>query len=272
MMRRLLSSHLKRAVLTSLLLLGASRAAPVPEPLPRGSENPALNRFGASVVFYAGFDGHALAEITTGSPVPRGNAAWSAAEQRKAVAFEPGVHGQALLSSDFTLDYAVTGSVLRTTGSMAIWIKPRTLKHAHTYFLPAVLHAQAGEYQVLFGRMGVAANRELLYAHLAHAKDRTTATLGSMKDWRLEAWHLLVAVWNRQGVGLSMDGAPPTWTTVQVPVAGDEAAGFRISLLGVGEDTFVYDEMLLLNVALTPEEIAWLHRQAKGLPGDSVRP
>ncbi len=268
-------SILAKGLRAARVLFGLSAAAcgavqePV-DPLPRGSENPALNRFGSAVVFYVGFDGHALAEITSGRPEPNGNATWTAATKSNAVPFEAGVHGQALRSREYALNYNVTGAVLRATGSLAIWLKPLSLAHAHSYFWPGILDGRSGGYRIQFGRMGSAGNREALYAHLSHRRDRTTAAMGSMRSWKTNEWHLMVITWDRHGVAFSVDGASPARSTIQLPIAGDQAAGFHLNLLCPSDDTFLYDEVIVFNLPLTPAEIRWLHEQGQSALKDDT--
>ena len=147
------------SLVLGFLFAAACPAADMASPLPRGNDNPALTRFGRSVVFYVGFDGHALAEITSGSPVPQGNAPWAAVKQPRTL-FEKGVYGQGLVSQDYRLVYECTGSVLRASGSLALWLKADKLNHVGTYFWPVMLHAKQGGYSVMFGRMGDPRNKE----------------------------------------------------------------------------------------------------------------
>ena len=247
-----------------LLLTLAAAAASSPSPLPRGGDNPALQRFGRSVVFYVGFDGHALAEITSGDPVPRGNTNWNAAVTRGTVAFEPGVCGQGMVAHDYELDYACTGAVLRASGTVAMWLKPGVLHHTGTYCWPARLHADHSDYNVMFGRMGDPLNREALYAYISHGKAGVSSVLGSMADWKPGAWHLLVMTWDRSGLEFSVDGAPPVRSALKDPIEEGDAGGFHLTLLSPNEDTFTYDELLVLNLPLGAADIRWLFEQGAG--------
>jgi hypothetical protein len=217
-------------------------------------------------VLYFSFDGHALAEITAGNPAPQGNARWAEALRSKALVFEPGVFGQGLVSSnvDFQVSYPCTSAVLRASGSIALWLKPVVLKHVGAYYWPVILDAAAGGYRVMFGRMGDPVNREALYAHLSHVGNAVSAVTGSMVPWKPGEWHLFVVTWDRNAVEFSVDGAQPARASLRNAIAGDQAGGFRLFTLGPSEDTFIYDELMLLNMPLNQDEIRWLWESRKG--------
>jgi hypothetical protein len=179
----------------------------------------------------------------------------------KALVFEPGVSGQALLARDYQLSYLCTGAVLQSSGSIALWLKPVALNHRGTYCWPVMLHAVSGGYGVMLGRMGDTRNREALYAHLGHGDAANSAISGSMAAWQTEVWHLLVVTWDRNSVAFSVDGAAPVQTALKSSIQSADAAGFRLFLLSPGEDTFAYDELLLLNMPLSKDEIQWLYVQ-----------
>ena len=254
------------ALCASLAISGAQQplwAEPPPSPLPRGGENPALDRFGPAVVYYVGFEGHALAEIASGSPVPIGNDKWNAAVQTNTPPYEKGVYGQGILSRDYQLTYNATGPVMRASGTLALWLKARSLAHGYSYFWPAMLDAHASGYRVQFGRMGSRGNGETLYTYLGHGKNGTSATMGSMQSWKTEVWHLFVITWDRHGTAFSVDGAAPARAFLRTPIGGEAAGGFRLYLLSPSDDTFIYDELLVLNLPLTAEEIKWMYAQGK---------
>ena len=248
-------------LLLALFLPPVALSAPISSPLPPGRDNPSLARFARSIVLYVSFDGHALAEITPGNPAPQGNAGWVEALRSKALVFEPGVFGQALVvtsNRDCQVSYPCTSAVLRASGSIALWLKPVVLNHAGSYLWPVILDAAAGGYRVMFGRMGNPVNREALYAHLAHGGNSVNAVGGSMAPWKPGEWHLFIVSWDRNGVEFSVDGAQPARASLKNAIAGDQAGGFRLIALGRGEDTFIYDELMLLNVPLNKDEIRWL--------------
>ena len=231
-----------------------------PSPLATNSANPALERFGRSVIFYVSFDGHANAEITAGDPAPQGNTNWTAAAKPGAVPYVPGVYGQGVRSRDNQLTFTCTGAVLRSAGSLALWLTPESLAHAGTYFWPVMLHAGGG-YSVMAGRMGDPRNGETLYAYLSNGNGGVSACAGSMGEWKTNSWHLLVATWDRNGLDFSVDGAATVHSSLKSPIAFDGAAGLRAILLCPSDDTFVYDEFLVLDVPLSKPEIQWLYEQ-----------
>lgn len=252
--------HFVASLVVGFVAFSPALAADSPSPLPRGGDNPALERFARQMALYVGFDGHALAEITTGDPRPAGNTNWTGALKRSEPVYESGISGRSLVSRDYQLNYLCTGAVLRASGTVALWMKPAALHHAGTYCWPVMLHASAG-YSVMFGRMGDPANREALYAHLAHGKTGVSAIAGSMARWTPGTWHLFVVTWDRNAVEFSVDGALPARTVLKAPIPSDQAAGFRLFLLSPGDDTFAYDELLVLNVPLNKDEIRWLYEQ-----------
>ncbi len=122
-----------------------------PSPVDRTKENPALARFGRSIVLYASFDGHECAEITADDPQPSGNAAWSAAVKGGQELYVDGVFGQGLRSGRHQLVYLSPRAALGSTGSVVLWLKPERLQHRGTYCWPVILDALEGRYRVMFG-------------------------------------------------------------------------------------------------------------------------
>ena len=74
-----------------------------PSPVDRSKDNPALARFGRSVVLYASFDGHEYAEITADDPQPAENAAWKAVARNHQDIFAPAYSGKAYGREDTSL-------------------------------------------------------------------------------------------------------------------------------------------------------------------------
>jgi hypothetical protein len=217
-------------------------------------------------VFYVSFDGHANAEITPADPRPQGNPAWVelVTNVPPTELYPPGVFGRGMRSGAQQLSYLCTNAVLGSTGAMALWLKPVTLNHKATYCWPAQIHAIGSGYTVMFGRMGHPANREILYAYLGAGKSGVSAVnYTGMANWQPGRWHVWVVNWDRHGVEFSADGATPIRSSLKAPL-GTGAGGFRASLLSPNEDTFVYDEFMLFDVPLTPDEIAWLYREGAG--------
>jgi len=232
-----------------------------PSPLAGSEDNPAIARFGRSIVLYVSLDGHELAEITGGDPKPTGNAQWAVAAKDATRLYSPAVYGQGLRSGTHQLVFTSPKATLGTTGSMVLWLKPEELHHRGTYCWPAILDVLEGRYRVMFGRMGSPANREILYACLSHAKDSVTVTQQSMSDWKPGQWHLFAVTWDSNGVGFSVDGSQPSRASLKVPIRLDAAGGVRVFLLCENEDVFVYDEFIVLDIPLSNEDIRWLYAQ-----------
>jgi hypothetical protein len=232
-----------------------------PSPFAGSADNPALVRFGRSIILYVSFDGHENAEITEGAAKPTGNAQWAAVAKDAPRLYAPGVFGQGLRSGKHQLVFTSPKTTLGTSGSMTLWLKPEELHHRGTYCWPVILDALEGRYRVMFGRMGSPVNREILYAHLSHAKDRVTVTQQSMSDWKPGQWHLFAVTWNGNGVGFSVDGSQLSWASLKSPIRLDAAGGLRVCLLGENEDVFVYDEFIALDIPLGNEDIRWLYEQ-----------
>jgi len=76
-------------------------------------------------------------------------------------------------------------------------------------------------------------------------------------------WHLIVVNWDRTGIEISLDGNAPVRATLKKPIESDSASGFRVSLSGAGEDTFVYDELMVLDIPLKENEIRQLYDEGK---------
>jgi len=237
-------------------LLSWSAFAETPEnssPVDCSKDNPALARFGESVILYASFDGHANAEITRDDPQPTGNAAWKAAVKSRQDLFAPGVFGQGLRSGKHQLVFTSSKAGLGSTGSVVLWLKPERLQHRGTYCWPVILDALEGRYRVMFGRMGDPLNKEVLYAYLASGSVGTSVVQQSMSDWRPGKWHLLVVTWDRSGVEFSVDAAQPSRTSLNTPLPPG-TGGLRAYLPGENEDVFVYDEFLVLDIPISHAE------------------
>lgn len=256
---RLSTSVLAAAMGLALAGLPCAAADDNPSPVAGHDVNPALARFGRSVIFYVSFDGHANAEVAPGDPAPAGNAQWQAVSQNPGDLYGSGLFGQALRSGMHQLSYTCPKPVLGTAGSMAVWLKPELLHHRGTYCWPAILDSLEGRYRIMFGRIGNPANKETLYAHFSQGKVSVSATQQSMADWQPGRWHLFVVTWDRNGVELSVDGAPPTRASLAPPIEQQTAGGLRIHLLGQNEDLFLYDEFLVFGVPLNADEIRWLY-------------
>ncbi len=231
-----------------------------PSPVDRSKDNPALARFGRSVILYASFDGHANAEITLDDPQPTGNAEWKAALKSRQDLFASGVFGQGLRSGKYQLVFTSPKAGLGSTGSVLLWLKPERLQHRGTYCWPLILDALEGRYRVMFGRMGDPLNKESLYAYLSSGPDSVSVVQQSMADWKPGKWHLFVVTWDRSGVEFSVDAAQPSRASLKTPLPPG-IGGLRAYLPGENEDVFVYDEFLVLDVPIYHAEIRRLYNE-----------
>jgi hypothetical protein len=247
-------------MLAGLLLAWSAfaRAQGNPSPVDRSKDNPALARFGRSVILYASFDGHENAEITADDPQPAGNAAWKAAVKDRQDLFAPGVFGRGLRSGKHQLVFTSPKAGLGSTGSVVLWLKPEQLQHRGTYCWPVILDALEGRYRVMFGRMGDPLNKEVLYVYLASGPAGTSVVQQSMADWRPGRWHLLVVTWDRNGVSFSADAAQPSRASLKTRLPPG-TGGLRAYLPGENEDVFVYDEFLVLDIPISHAEIRRLY-------------
>ena len=251
-----------RAGLLACLLLAVSRSGIAQDsvsPLGRGAANPALTRFGNAVVFYLSFDRHELAEITAGSPEPQRDR-WAEFLKTRPDPYVPGVFGHSLISGGYTLSYLSSAQArLGACGSVALWLRGETLQHRGEYYWPIRLHV-ARSHSLMFGRMGDPRNKEQLYAYLEHGSQHASAVMGSMADWQPSDWHLVVVNWDRAGVELSLDGQPPVRSALREPLPAAEPGEFRVTVNSPTDEAITLDELLILNVPLAQDEIAWLHQ------------
>lgn len=242
-----------------LAIVRAGIAQDSPSPLGRGGDNPALARFGNAVVFYLSFDRHELAEITAGSPEPQRDR-WAEFLKMRPEPYVSGVFGHSLISGPYILSYlSPTQARLGACGAVALWLRGQTLQHRGEYYWPIRLHV-AGSHSLMFGRMGDPRNKEQLYAYLQHGAHHATAVMGSMVDWQPDVWHLVVVNWDRAGVELSLDGQPPVRSVLREPLPAADPAEFRVTVNSPTDEAIVIDELLILNVPLSPDDMAWLNQ------------
>ena len=223
-------------------------------------------RFGNAIVFYLSFDRHELAEITAGSPEPQRDR-WAEFLKTRPEPYRPGVFGDSLTSGGYTLSYRVSPNVAAPQAedwhglavAVASWLRGQSLHHRGEYYWPIRLHV-GGSHSLMFGRMGDPRNKEQLYAYLEHGSHHASAVMGSMADWQPEDWHLVVVNWDRAGVELSLDGRPPVRSALREPLPAAEPGEFRVTVNSPTDDVIALDELLILNVPLAQDEIAWLHQ------------
>ncbi len=152
-----------------------------PSPIDRSKDNPALARFGRSVILYASFDGHANAEITADDPQPPGNAEWKAGAKNRDHLFAPGVFGQGLRSGRHQLVFTSPKAGLGSTGSVVLWLKAEQLQHRGTYCWPVILDALEGNEDVFVYDEFLVLDVPLSHADVRRLYDEGTKMLAARK-------------------------------------------------------------------------------------------
>src|SRR5262249_25226795 len=85
------------------------------------------------------------------------------------------------------------------------------------------------------------------------------ALQGDTTTWSTDnTWHLVVASWGNDRIGLSVDGAPPTITRVPW-LPGIPTGGGYLYVSGIGSPGFSTDELFIFNRPLANDEISWLY-------------
>lgn len=242
------------ACLTVWTMLAWGDAEPV-------ARDAALVKFQRTIVFYAGFEGTANADL---SPLAGAPAVPLAAGLQP---FVPGMIGQALSSGNFDLSYDLGKEArIERAGSAAIWVAARQSKPDYTYFWPFKVH---GNHRlIMLGRMGDRANDCALYAYTSFNDKGTSSVAGSASGWKEGQWHLLVVNWGPDWVELSVDGNAPT--RAAAPLAFREPtpdkldpARLSVSSPRPSGDQFLLDEMMVFSTPLGAAEIQWLYENSR---------
>ncbi len=238
----------------------------------QASANAAVDRLADSIVFYAGYESTLNAEMTPASPKPQVNISKDAQVDLEKV-FRPGVVGQGVASGPFEMSYSLGDrGISPQTGAMLIWLSAakweKTDKDVGYYF---VMRLQAGNRQLMIGRMGGIANRQSLYAHMQAGDQKASARMGSTLAWEEDQWHLLVLNWGPNWVEFSVDGALPVRSTLGQEVEAHGESG-RVTLSSRhAEQPFLLDEAMVLSRPLTGEEIQALYKQRPQAPAKEWR-
>jgi hypothetical protein len=182
-----------------------------------------------------------------------------------------GLFGQAELATSPQLTYRKGGNIdLSRPGSLAFWLKPDQWGDVE---LPLILFDGSRKLMVwnqsgrLFGRIEdwSGANNPAVDVDQGSA-----ATWKTVKDW-----HLFVVNWGTNSISLSVDGATPALSTVSwLPSFGYTDAGMIYSGSSGGgwpdngRQSFLMDELIVLNRPMTTAEIRWLAttRATPGVP------
>jgi len=213
--------------------------------------NPAIAKFGvspnattqAAITFYMPYEGTGtLASIAGGSP---------AAMLPDLIETAPGLFGQAVKSQTKYIPWQKAGNIdLTRPGSVSFWIKPDQWTAVNWMFI-----GYDGERKFLvYSRDGA------LYSRMEHngQSNAVEVTQGDISTWSTDnSWHLIVATWGLDYVGLSLDGAPTkTATATWLPALAGGAGSFYAA--GENSHGFLRDELLVFNRTLWDGEIEWM--------------
>lgn len=225
-------------------------------PLP--ATNPALEKFGAAVTFYASFDQAAAADLSNGNGAPR--------DPKTEIALKPGLWGQAFLSGQNSIAYDAAQNVdLSKPGAIAVWISPYEWKRdpaktPYLFFLNILDHGR----QLMLARMGNPRNKEAIYAYGKVGKTGKTVKGGNSLQWKDGGWHLLIANWGGADFEISLDGGALHRQDMPAFETADGKAGqIYVGSKGDPNQQYLMDEILVLDRPFSQDEIQWMWKQAK---------
>lgn len=220
---------------------------------PRPSDN-VLMKHADTLVFYTGFNGDALAELTPDNPEP--DATDQLTDDQRWV---DGFFGKGMRTDQLQLRYELPDSgPLAMTGAAAFWLRVSDQKHASEPVYISFFKLQSGPRMISARRMGKAVNKRQLFGYLKDGKVGVSAVRGSMASWTPDTWHLLVVNWGPNWVEFSLDGRTLHRKTL---AAGERNHGDHATLR-IGSpypnDPFVIDEFMLFSSPLSNDDIQWL--------------
>ena len=257
-----------RLVWKGLLLPGICLAGVIPfhtvhsqETQPMASEvvqtNPVIARLNTAITFYAGFNGHAVADLSLGLGAPTGNfndLQWIGGKQ-----------GQGLQAKNNALIYEAAGNIdFAKPGALAVWVAlgARLDREAPVQLgFATIRHRGTG---LALARQGGIKNNESLMAivgsNINQQNTRALVLSGTSKHWQENQWHLLVVNWGTDYVELSIDGGLFKRTTVNFPLYNHTEQAGSMSIAGNGTEQSPYrlDELYIFNRPLTVEESRFL--------------
>jgi hypothetical protein len=254
--RNLLAGALLTGALCSVLLFCIAPAhAADSGSTPAGSTppaiNPALEKLGAAITFYTGFDSGALAELSAGTGAAR--------DKELVIETKPGLWGQAFFAGEKVIAYDAEKNVdLSRPGALAVWVSPYEWQRAAGqdagYLFFAKVLDQGRE--IMLARMGDVRNNEAVYAYAQAGEKGQTIKGGSSLQWKNGEWHLLAVNWSNTAFEISLDGG----TLQRQEIAGFETAEGKPGQLFIGSKTppdarYLMDELMILNRPLSQDEI-----------------
>lgn len=236
------------AMLNSSPMVCAEEPASAPPPV-----NPALEKFGAAITFYASFDEMVTADLSNGSGVPR--------NPKIEIERKPGLYGQAFLAGEQDVAYDAASNIdLSKPGAVAMWVSAFEWKRdlpetPYIFFLRILDHGR----NVMLARMGMKANKETVYAYAQAGNDKKTLGAGNTQKWEDAQWHLLVVNWRSDALEFSCDGS----AMVRGNVSDFGKVEGKPGLLIVGNkgDTnqrYLVDEVMVFDRPLQQDETNWL--------------
>jgi hypothetical protein len=251
-------NHLKSQATACAALLGCAAALSTPlradAPASTPAANPAPEKFGAAVTFYASFDAGAPADLSNGDAKPR--------DPKLQVELKPGVWGQAFLSGEKTIAYSAEKNVdLSKPGALAVWISPYQWKReegadpGYIFFTNVLDQGR----QLMLARMGNKLNKEAVYAYGKAGDTGKSVARGNSRDWKNGEWHLLVANWSNAAIEFSLDGGALGRAELSTFEKAEGKPGLLIVGSKSGENAqYLVDELMVLNRPLGQDEIKWL--------------
>lgn len=220
--------------------------------------NPAPDKFGAAVTFYSSFDQGASADLSNGGGAPR--------DPKLKITMKPGIWGTAFLSGQESITYNTAKNIdLSKPGAVAVWIRPFEWKRdaattSYIFFLNMMDHGR----QLMLARMGDPRNKEAVYAYAKAGNTGKSVVAGNSLQWKDNDWHLFVANWHNAYIEFSLDGSPlhrldmPTFENADGP-PGQIFVGSK----GDVNQQYLMDELMVVNRALSHDEIEWMWQQYK---------
>jgi hypothetical protein len=222
------------------------------------SANPALDKFGADITFYASFDHVASADLSNGDGAAR--------DPKAEIELKPGLWGQAFLSGQKNSVYNAAQNIdLSKPGAIAVWISPFEWKRdpakiPYLFFLNIIDHGR----QLMLARMGDPRNKEAIYAYGKAGNTGKSVKAGNSLQWKNGEWHLLAANWRGSDFEFSLDGGA---LQRQDMPAFENASGKPGQIFagskGDPDQQYLMDELMVLDRPFSPDEIQWMWRQYK---------
>jgi len=166
----------------------------------------------------------------------------------------PGLFGQAARSETKKIAWPKANNIdLSQPGSVAFWLKPIPNQWDDSWIFNAI---DGSRKLMVYNRNGS------LFARMeewggAHAVE---VTQGDISTWSTtdNSWHLVVASWGSDSVGLSLDGAPTQTTSASWLSAIPCGANGWLYGGGGKYPGYLFDELIVFNRTVSAGEITWM--------------